>query len=517
MSVVTAVLSADSPPLQGALSKVEGREALQRAAELVQQGKLEEADQQARLALSDPQTRAAAFSVSGAIRLQQRRLAESAKLLQEAIRLEPRLLGAHLNLAQVYTLQGKPQLADRLFERVLQLEVSNPTARLALARSQMDKGNYERSLELARPVLAAFKQSPDGLSVLATDFLKLGDRRTAAELATDWTRLPDVPQAASVGFALMLVNDGLVPEAIAVLERAKETGPASYELTFNLGGAYLLNRDLVRALDAYELALAVRPDSTTALQQAATIAERQGQLERSLSYWIRAKKLDAEDPEILLGFGRVCLKLDLLEDAEPALTKAAGKRPREPVYQYTLAAAKVGKREFEAAQGLLEELVSKQPLDPQLHYALGSVLYTQGHLADASAHLRESIRLQPEQLVSYHYLALVARDQGGDPEAIEQLEKLLQRFPDHAPSCEVLGGLLMTAQRYSEAEVNLRKAVRLNPKSVKGNYQLGLVLARMGKKEEADRQLSLARSLREEDDATSRLQLRLLESGPGRP
>ena len=46
---------------------------------------------------------------------------------------------------------------------------------------------------------------------------------------------------------------------------------------------------------------------------------------------------------------------------------------------------------------------------------------------------------------------------------------------------------------------------------MKANYQLGLLLARMGRKEEADKQLELAKSLREEDEATSRLQLRLLE------
>jgi hypothetical protein len=46
---------------------------------------------------------------------------------------------------------------------------------------------------------------------------------------------------------------------------------------------------------------------------------------------------------------------------------------------------------------------------------------------------------------------------------------------------------------------------------VKANYQLGLLLARMGKKDEADKQLELAKSLRTEVEATSRLQLRLLD------
>jgi len=72
----------------------------------------------------------------------------------------------------------------------------------------------------------------------------------------------------------------------------------------------------------------------------------------------------------------------------------------------------------------------------------------------------------------------------------------------------------MGAQSYDEAEVQLRKAVSLNPSSVKAHYQLGLLLSRMGKKDEADAQLALSKSLRKEDEENSRLQLRLLEGEP---
>ena len=482
------VLCGVLPPV--ATFGAQAHEALQRAAVLAQEGRLEEADRQAQLALSDPETRAAACSVLGTIRLQQNRLGEGAELLQEAIRLEPRLLGAHLNLAQIYTLQGKAELAVPVFRRVLELDPLNAAARMALA---------------------AFKQSPEGLLILATDFLKRGDRSSAAALAEGSRRLLGASPAWFVSFAQVFVKGGLVAEGIDILERARKADPSSYELAFALGGAYLMKDEPVRALEAYDLALGLKPASVTALRQAAAVAERQGELERSLSYWMRAKKLAADDPQILLGFGRVCLKMDLLEDAEPALTKAASLRPGEPAYQYTLAVAKVGKRQYEAAQGLLEPLVLKQPDDAPLQYALGSVLYMQGLLAEADARLRESLRLDPDQLASHYYLALVARDQGHDAEAIEMLEKLLRRYPDHASSCEALGGLLMNGRRYAEAERLLRRAIQLNPKAVKANYQLGMLLARTGRREEADKQLELAKSLREEDDATSRLQLRLLD------
>jgi tetratricopeptide (TPR) repeat protein len=490
---------------------VDGREALKAAVALVQQGKLGEADRQAQKALADPETRAVAYSILGTIKLQQSRLDDSAKLLGEAIRLEPRLVGAQLSLAQVYTLQNKPDLALARFKTVLELDPANPSARLALARSEVEKGNYQHALKLTEPVRPALRASPEGLYVIAAALLKTGRRDEAATLGADWNRLPNVPQAASIAFGLLLVQEGAIDEGITVLEHAKQQGPPSYELAFNLAGAYLKKKDPARALEHYDAALSVTPDSVDALRLAAGVAERNGELERSLSYWLKAKKLAPDDPVILLGFGRVCFKMDLLDDAEPALAKAASLKPGDIPYQYTLAAVRVGKRQYDEARSLLEPLVEAHPTDAHLRYAVGTVLYTQGHFQEAAAHLRESIRLEPDQLPSYYYLALVARDQGRDGEAIEMLEKLLGQHPDHASASEALGMLLMSTPRNAEAERHLRTAVRLNPKSVKANYQLGLLLARLGKKEEADRQLAHAKTLREEDEASSRLQLRLMD------
>src|SRR4029079_3379563 len=207
-------------------------------------------------------------------------------------------------------------------------------------------------------------------------------KSSAAALAAKWNALPNVPQDWSVRFAIVLLQGEVVPEAIGGLERARQAGPPSYELDFNLAGAYLLNGDAARALETYDAALAVKPDSTAALQQAAVTAERANQLERSLSYWIRAKKLEPDSPEVLLGFGRVCLKMDLLDDAAPALARAATLKRNDLTYQYTLAVAKVGKREFEAAQQLLEPLAAARPDDARLQYSLRAGLSRQGQLAE---------------------------------------------------------------------------------------------------------------------------------------
>ena len=438
---------------------------------------------------------------------------EGAELLQEAIRLEPRLLGAHLNLAQVYTLQGKDELALPLFRRVLELDPKNAAARMALARSETEKGNYKRSLELAKPALAAFKQSPEGLLILATDFLKTGDRsvRRRARRATRGV-CGRVPPPGPSSFAELLVKDGLVAEGIDVLERARTADPSSYELAFALGGAYLVKGDPARALEAYDLALGLKPASVTALRQAAAVAERQGELERSLSYWMRAKKLargrSGDPPGV---------RPRLPQDGPPGRRRARAHPGRQPAPGRARLSVHPGRREGRQAP-VRGGPGAARAAGRRSGRTMRSFSTRWGPCSTCRGTWRRRRRgsgrafgWTPEQLASPYYLALVARDQGRDAEAIERLEELLRRYPDHASSCEALGGLLMNDRRYAEAERLLRRAIELNPKSVKANYQLGLLLARTGRREEADKQLELAKSLREEDDATSRLQLRLLD------
>ena len=195
----------------------DSRQALQKAANLFQ-GKLAEADQEATLALSDPQTRAAACSILlGSIRFQQKRFPESADMFEKAIRLEPHLVGANLSLAEVYIAEGKPQLALPLYRHVLTLDSSNATARLELARAETENGNFQQSLELARPVLSALKNSPDGLFILAIDYLKTKDQDAAVSLASDWLRLSNIPPDLSMKFALVFAREGVASQAIDLL------------------------------------------------------------------------------------------------------------------------------------------------------------------------------------------------------------------------------------------------------------------------------------------------------------
>ena len=246
------------------ISAPDSQAALQKAAALVQQGRLDEADQQAQLALADPETRAAAYSVLGTIRLQQQRLGESAALFQKAIELEPRLVGARLNLAQVYSLQGKRGArAGRCLD-----------ARCWQMRS---REHGRRGSGLARAELAPRSTSADGRSCWTVT------GRSAARSREAQCRPPPSSSRSCCSRAAPS------PKAIGVLEHARDSYASV--LRAGLQPRQRVRRERRRGASARRLrrrAGARARIGRRRCEQAAALAERQGELERSLSYWIRA-------------------------------------------------------------------------------------------------------------------------------------------------------------------------------------------------------------------------------------
>lgn len=477
-----------------------GASHLQRSVQLMQQGDLQAAEAEAKLALADPASKPVAYALLGSIRLQEKQPEEGARLLEQAIDANPNLVGARLNLAQAYATLGQSDRAEALYRTVLELAPDNETARFALARLEVAKGRHRQALDLVKPFEARLRASPDGLPLLATAFAGVGEQAAARSLVADWRARRDMPQAWTLKFALALARGGLNGAAIQVLEQVKEDRQASFEIAFNLAGFYLRERELPKAAENYELALSFNDQSVPALRMAARLAEELGELEKALSFLIRAKLEAPQDPDVLYAFGTVCLRLDLMEDGAKALEQARALRPADKLTRYWLGIARSAGGDYDAALSLYQALLEEEPENAQLHYAVGSVHYLKVAFGDAARHFQESLRLNPDQLMSLYYLAMITQKQGRNAEAVLSFQAILEDHPDHAPSLEGLALSLFREKRYEEARRQFERALELNPGSASATYQLGQLLARMGRRAEAKQRLEVARNLREEEE-----------------
>jgi tetratricopeptide (TPR) repeat protein len=483
---------------------------LQTAIELINQGDLEGAEKEARLALNSPEERAPAWSVLGTIRVQQKKYDEGVEFLRRAITLNPRLVGARVTLGGVYVLQGKKDPAREAFTEAVRLDPSNFNAHFDLAQLESDSGNYRASLEAAKPIASALKRSPEGLVLLSTDYSELQQKDSLEALVPEWNALADSPPELAAAFATVLIKNGSGREAIEILEKARSTSPHSFDVALALGRGYASMNDLDQASESYEAALRLNDSCVHCLTEIARIADHQGNLEKALAYLIRAKAIEPEDPEILFEFGKVCLEKNLIDDALPALQKAVALKPDYDPYVYVMGSAYVARGDRTQAAEVYRQLLKKHPADPVLNYAMGAVLYLQGRHSEAESFLKKSVEGQPDQIAAYYYLALNYDSMGQQDRAVGLFRDLLKRHPDHASATADLGKILLRQHKYDEAQQVLERAVTLDPNSAQAHYQLAMVLHRLGKTAQSEEEFAASHKLEMERHARTDQRLRLL-------
>ncbi len=485
---------------------------LQASATLLEQGDSAQAESEARLALRNTNTKPLALAMLGTIRLQQAKYTESVQFFSQALALNPKLLGARTSLGDAYIFAGKPVFARKCFEEVLRADPTNLNARFDLFKLEASEGNFQLSLDVARPILPQLFTSDEALSILASDYSALGKKDELADLATHWRNLETVSAESALDFGTVLLANGLTSDATGLFEDAEKhlPQPPLSRVALRLGNALLAVGHLDQAEKNAQLALSIDPNCTACYQTLAAVAERQGNSEKALASLVAARRLAPEDPEVLFAFGRVCLERDLLEDAFAALAKAVELKPENDEYLYSWASANIGKGNLPKALAIFQQLLRKHPNDPNLTYAIGATYFLQADYSNAEASLQQSLAARPDQVPAAYYLGLTYSTAGDLERAIALFQGIVKSHPQHAPSFIKLGGLLAKTQQQEEARQALERGVALDPDSVEGHYQLGLLLRRMGKRDEGDAQLAESKKLGEAQRAQKDIRLRLL-------
>jgi tetratricopeptide (TPR) repeat protein len=156
------------------------------------------------------------------------------------------------------------------------------------------------------------------------------------------------------------------------------------------------------------------------------------------------------------------------------------------------------------AEANLRAYLKAQPDDASAHYGLGHLLHMEVKDDEAKAELEKSIALQPRQTAAYFELGEIALAMQQDEEAKAQYGKVLAADPHHGGALTGMGIAAYRAKDYSAAEEYLRQAVAVAPDYPVAHRYYAMVLERMGRQADADRESELAKRLTEEQNRMSR-------------
>lgn len=450
-----------------------------------------------------------ANNLLGVVRAKQGRPVEAEKLFRRAIVHAPKHLGARLNLSELLITTNRDEQARSVLLEAHKLAPERMEINLNLATLYADKAEYKQALHYLE-LLPREAANSDYFLVKLKTLLGLKQIEDARSLTRNFIQSGVGDTQSHAEFAMLLARSGLDDEGLKILETAQQNEPGSFAVRYGLG---IINANLKRYDTAEEhltAAIKVKPDDVATLRALARIARAKGNLEKSLSHLVEARRLAPKVAAVLYEFGVTTFEMDLLLDALPVFEQLHRDYANEPAYLYALAAVRWKKGETVETTRLMKKYVASRPRDAAGFYLLGAALLQQDQFPQAKAALERSLILKRDP--DTEYLLAVALDKLGDrAAAIEIFRQVIRARPDHAAAYSALGTAYREDGSYTEARVALERAVELQANDLRAHYQLGLVYSKLGEKEAAKRMFARADDLRSRQRNEESVILKLID------
>ena len=165
---------------------------------------------------------------------------------------------------------------------------------------------------------------------------------------------------------------------------------------------------------------------------------------------------------------------------------------------------------WDEAAAEYRKILEADPKLPDIHYRLGRILLSKQPPAveDAKKEFETELQIDSANASAEFMLGDIARQAQQWDEAIQHFSRAQKLDPGFEEAYLGLGMALNAAGKYSEAVGPLETYVKMQPADPAGHYQLSIAYAKLGRKEDAAREMALQR------EAEIKAQAR---EGAGRP
>jgi serine/threonine-protein kinase len=273
-------------------------------------------------------------------------------------------------------------------------------------------------------------------------------------------------------------------DPVPLLRAAQERHPTDFWIAFTLGNALLKSKP-GEAEGYYRVALAVRPDTSSAHYNLGNALIAQGKVKDAIRHYRQALDLDPRQADAHINLGKVLDTQGKVEEAFRHYRQAFDLDPRNAKALINLGAALSKQGKVDEAIRHYRKAIDLDPRQADAHFNLGTALHAQRKVAEAVAAYKEAIRLRPDFASAHGNLGAALGAQGKLPEAVAAYKEAIRLRPDFPEAHSNLGLALQAQGKLPEAVAAYKEAIRLRPTYTEAHYNLGVALQAQGKLEEA--------------------------------
>jgi tetratricopeptide (TPR) repeat protein len=430
---------------------------------------------------------------------------------------------AHVDLARVYLLRGRPTEATKELESAARIDPArgdiptllglmhwkagrtadavtafrlawgrdraNPVAAYWLLQSAYTVPETEEGAELVRTLTAAYQRALTLKARGPTPF------STAIPSAPDIGDAPLLlPAAYANGYARL--REGDPNAALAQFRQAARTDPLLSDPAVGTpamaaGSAALRQGRVAAAREQFRMAAAQVPASSEAHRLLALAALFDFEPERSIEELEAAIRIRPDDERSRVLLARLQHQQGDPAKAEGVLRATIAALPDSSLGRLWLGSTLVALNRDDEGAASLATVAAQPPLtgEARLLSTIATLQQNTGHVSEAIDAFMRSIVLNPNDLEAHLRRARALADSRQDQAYAEYVAVLLID-PTEPNAYMGIGQLHLNAGRYAEAVTALERLVKLQPTYNEAHYALGTALLRSGRAEDGNRELA---------------------------
>ncbi len=434
-----------------------------RGRQLISRGELVPAEQELRKAVELAPDSAEFLGLLGVVLGMQRKLEESDRYLEKALRIDPADSATRRNLAWNQFELGLLAAAKTNLDRVLKENPRDAVATLLMGMIEEERKQYDAAVKLLESVPEQVRARPEPVAALARAYYHTGRRQKSHEVLKQ-----------------------LQPESAA---------PTSIFLGGQVA-AEIREFDIAEAL--FQSVAASYPDKTELAYALARVQYRAGRFSESLETLRRAVAAGHESAEIYNLLGWCLFKRDDAKAAIAALDKAIALDPSDESNYLDVGVILLQNHYYEVAGIAAEKALAVAPDSYRAHRLKAQIELRSGRVNDAEAHYARAVELNPADAEGIIGLATAQLDIGKAAAAEATLKAAIERLPREGVLYQAYGTMLLWGDAKSDTNVEaraaqlLQKAEALDPALPDAHYELGKLALRDGNTREALRELETA-------------------------
>jgi len=443
--------------------------------------------------------------------LRQGDLSAAGDALRQAITKDPKSVGAHTAMGDLYLLQKDPKQAREEFKKAADLAPIRSTERLKYAAFASGTGDTEEARQVASEMTTKAPDYLPGWCVLGEVAFKNKKYDEALSLLQNvFSRDPENLDGHRLESQVLLAK-GDTKKAIEILDRLDRTYPDTPMIKYELGRAYFQNNNVNQAKVVLDQAVALNPNYADAILLVADANLRSGHAEAVIEPMTRLlkrnpelkpaalllaaaygsldrfddaavivgeqAKLAPQDPQAQMALGLTLRQAKRNEEARQAFEKAAELAPDSlwPIDQ--LIELELVEKHYDAARRRIERQFQKTPDSPAAHFFAGKILAGEEKWDLAEAELQKTLQLEPNFAGGYDLLVQTYVANNKLPQALSQLQTQLSKDPNDASALMTLALLYERTNDFAKARDSYERLLLINPNLISALNNLACLYA----------------------------------------